>query len=252
MTILASLDLQHDRKCAEAGTARPRATPRPAAPVKAERLGPACGHEHPRNQRRWVAPVRRDTLPARAQPIDLSHVGQRTMLGAIEASSQPVLLTHANARTLANLARNKSDDIIKAVAQTGGVIGASIYGPMCWDQNPANKPTIEDYIRHLEHIVNIAGVEQVAFGTDLATGADYRQLAFERTHWRRWDGINRFNRVFGEDIPARYLADCNKHSDLPKITEALARRGWREEHIRGYLGKNLRRVLDHIWTAPRA
>ena len=184
--------------------------------------------------------------------IDLSHVGQRTMLGAIEASAQPVLVTHANARTLANLERNKSDDIIKAVAQTGGVIGASIYGPMCWDQNPANKPRIDDYIRHLEHIVNVAGIEHVAFGTDLATGADYRHLAFERGHWRRWEGINRFNRVFGEDIPARYLADCNKHSDLPRVTEALARRGWREEHIRAYLGENLRRVLDRIWMAGRA
>jgi membrane dipeptidase len=122
---------------------------------------------------------------------------------------------------------------------------------MCWDQNPANKPRIDDYIRHLEHIVNVAGIEHVAFGTDLATGADYRHLAFERGHWRRWEGINRFNRVFGEDIPARYLADCNKHSDLPRVTEALARRGWREEHIRAYLGENLRRVLDHIWTAGR-
>ena len=74
--------------------------------------------------------------------IDLSHVGQRTMLGALEVSSQPVLVTHANARALANLERNKTDAIIKAVAQGGGVIGASIYGPMCWDQirrkNPAS------------------------------------------------------------------------------------------------------------------
>jgi membrane dipeptidase len=184
--------------------------------------------------------------------IDLSHVGQRTMLDAIAASSQPVLVTHANARALANLERNKTDDIIKAVAQGGGVIGASIYGPMCWDQNPARKPSLDDYIRHLEYIVNLTGFDHIAFGTDLATGADLRRLAFERSHWRRWEGINRFNRVFGEDIPSRYLADCNKHSDLAKVTEALLRRGWRQEHIRGYLGENLRRVLDQIWTAGRA
>jgi membrane dipeptidase len=183
--------------------------------------------------------------------IDLSHVGQRTMLGAIEASLQPVIVTHANARALANLERNKTDDIIKAVAQKGGVIGASIYGPMCWDRNPARKPTIDDYIRHLEHIVNIAGIEGVAFGTDLATGANYQHMAFERSHWRRWEGINRFNRVFGEEIPARYLADCNKHSDLPKVTEALVRRGWKEEQIRDYLGGNLKRVLGRIWNAGR-
>ena len=184
--------------------------------------------------------------------IDLSHVGQRTMLGALEVSSRPVLVTHANARALANLERNKTDAIIKAVAQGGGVIGASIYGPMCWDQNPAKKPSIDDYVRHLEHIVNLVGCEHVGFGTDLATGANYQQLAFERSHWRRWEGINRFNRVFGEDIPSRYLADCNKHSDLPKVTAALARRGWNEQQIRGYLGENFRRVLDRIWMVDHA
>jgi membrane dipeptidase len=184
--------------------------------------------------------------------IDLSHVGQRTMFGAIEHSTQPVLVTHANARALANLERNKTDDIIKAVSTKGGLIGASIYGPMCWDQNPSRKPSIDDYIRHLEYLVDVAGIEHVSFGTDLATGANYQRMAFERGHWRRWEGINRFNRVFGEDIPSRYLADCNKHSDLPKVTEALVRRGWKEEHIRGYLGGNLRRVLDRIWSAGHA
>ena len=181
--------------------------------------------------------------------IDLSHVGDRTMRGAIEASEQPVLITHANARALANLERNKTDDIIRLVAEKGGVIGASIYGPMCWDGDPARKPTIEDYLCHLEHIVNIAGIEHVGFGTDLATGRNFQQMAFERGHWRRWEGINRFNRVFGEDIPARYLADCNAHSDLVAVTRALVERGWRDADISAYLGGNFRRVLEQIWQA---
>jgi membrane dipeptidase len=181
--------------------------------------------------------------------IDLSHVGQQTMKDAIEASQQPVLITHANARALANLERNKTDDIIRMVVERGGMIGASIYGPMCWDGDANRKPTIDDYLRHLDHLVDVAGIEHVGFGTDLATGANYPKMAFERTHWRRWEGINKFNRVFGEDIPSRYLADCNKHSDLPKVTEVLLGRGWSEEHIKGYLGGNFRRVLDVIWSA---
>ena len=181
--------------------------------------------------------------------IDLSHVGQRTMLDVIDASEQPVLITHANARALAKLERNKTDDIIKAVAAQGGIVGASIYGPMCWDGNPDRKPALDDYFRHLDYLVDLAGIEHIGFGTDLATGANYQRMAFERNHWRRWEGINRFNRVFGEEIPARYLVDCNKHSDLPQITELLVKRGWKEEHIRGYLGANFRRVLDQIWSA---
>ena len=184
--------------------------------------------------------------------IDLSHVGHRTMLDTIEASRQPVLVTHANAHVLAPLERNKSDEIIRLVAEKGGVIGASIYGPMCWNGDTSRKPTIDDYIAHLEHIAEIAGPEHVGFGTDLATGANYQRMAFERGHWRRWDGINRFNAAFGEDIPARYLADCNKHSDLPKITARLLERGWREDDVRGYLGGNFRRVLDGIWRAGQS
>ncbi len=181
--------------------------------------------------------------------IDLSHVGQRTMTEAIEASEQPVLITHANARALANLERNKTDDIVRMVVAKGGMIGASIYGPMCWDGDPHRKPTVDDYLRHLDHLVEVAGIEHVGFGTDLATGVNYPKMAFERTHWRRWEGINKFNREFGEDIPSRYLADCNKHSDLPKVTEALIQRGWSEEHVKGYLGGNFRRILDQIWSA---
>ncbi|MGI9424637.1 MAG: dipeptidase, partial [Hyphomicrobiaceae bacterium] len=181
--------------------------------------------------------------------IDLSHVGQRTMRDTIEHSAQPVLITHANARGLADLERNKTDDILRMVAERGGVIGASIYGPMCWNQDPSRKPTLDDFYRHLDHLVDVAGIEHVGFGTDLATGANYPRMAFERGHWRRWEGINRFNRIFGEDIPSRYLADCNKHSDLPKITEALLARGWQEADIRGYLGGNFRRALDQIWSA---
>lgn len=181
--------------------------------------------------------------------IDLSHVGQRTMMNVIELSEHPVLITHANARALAKLERNKTDDVIKALVAKGGVIGASIYGPMCWDQDPNRKPTLDDFYRHLDYLVDVAGIEHVGFGTDLATGANYQKMAFERSHWRRWEGINRFNRTFGEAIPDRYLADCNKHSDLPKITEALLARGWSEEHVRGYLGGNFRRVFEQVWSA---
>ncbi len=179
--------------------------------------------------------------------IDLSHVGERTMWDVIELSEQPLLITHANARALADLERNKTDDIIRAVAERGGVIGASIYGPMCWDGDPARKPTLDDYLRHLDHLVDVAGVNHVGFGTDIATGADYGRMAFERTTRRRWESINAYCRTFGEDIPARYLADCNKHSDLPKVTAALIERGWSPDHVQAYLGGNFQRVLGQVW-----
>ena len=179
--------------------------------------------------------------------IDLSHVGYRTAMDTIQASNQPVLVTHANAGAVTELARNKPDDLIRAVAESGGFIGASIYGPMCWDGDRDRRPTIDDYIRHLEHIAEVAGIGQVGFGTDLAAGRDLARIAYQRETPRRWKGIDDFNDAFGHDIPSRYLAGCNSHADLPKITEALLARGWAEADVEGYLGGNFRRVLGEIW-----
>ena len=49
------------------------------------------------------------------------------------------------------------------------------------------------------------------------------------------------------DIPQRYLAGCNNHRDLPKVTAALATSGWKAEDIEAYLGGNFKRVLSEIW-----
>ncbi len=179
--------------------------------------------------------------------IDLSHVGDRSCFQAIEASEKPVLMTHANAKAVSDLARNKSDDLVRALAEAGGVIGASIYGPMCWDGDTGRRPDLTDYLRHLEHLVEVAGIEHVGFGTDLAVGADLTRIAFERQTPRRWQGIDAFNRAFGETIPERYLSGCNNHRDLPKITELLLERGWADADVRAYLGGNFRRVLAEIW-----
>jgi len=167
--------------------------------------------------------------------IDLSHVGDRTALDAIGISTQPVLATHADARALVDLPRNKSDDVIKAIAETGGVIGASVYGPMLWNGDATRRPTIDDFVRHLEHIVEIAGIDHVGFGTDLPAARDLAKTAFEAANRRLWSGISRYGDAFGHDIPARYPLDANAHAKLPNITEALIARGWRPRDIEAYL-----------------
>ncbi len=68
--------------------------------------------------------------------IDLSHCGDRTAFEAARASDKPVFLTHANAKAIDDRVRNKLDDTIRAVAETGGVMGVSIHGFMNWDGIP--------------------------------------------------------------------------------------------------------------------
>lgn len=179
--------------------------------------------------------------------IDLSHVGERTSYDAIELSTKPVLATHANAKALVDLARNKSDDMIRAIAGTGGVIGASVYGPMLWDGDTSRRPTVDDFVRHLEHLVEIAGIEHVGFGTDLPAAKDLTKTAFIAANRRLWSGISSYGDAFGHDIPARYPLESNSHAKLPAVTEALVARGWRPSDIEAYLGGNFARVLGEIW-----
>ncbi len=181
--------------------------------------------------------------------IDLSHVGETTARQAVGLSARPCLLTHANAHAVTALERNKTDDLLKAVAAGGGVIGASIYGPMCWTGDPERKPTLDDYLAHLDYLVDLVGIAHVGFGTDLAAGRDLARMAFERETPRRWESIERYMATFGRDIPARYIEGFGGHDKLPKLTVALLERGWREADVAAYLGGNFRRVLGEIWGA---
>ncbi len=181
--------------------------------------------------------------------IDLSHVGQRTSIEAAEASTRPVLATHANARAVTPALRNKSDDAIRAIAATGGVIGVSIYGPMCWDGDTARHPSLDDFERHLDHIVALAGIDHVGLGTDMPAVANLDSVRHitELTLSKFPTAIARYAAAFGNDIRARYLSDCSSHAELVRIPERLAARGWSEQDIVKLLGGNFRRALADIW-----
>ena len=183
--------------------------------------------------------------------IDLSHVGGTTALQAAGASRKPVLLTHANATAIRDMPRNKSDELIETVAKTGGTIGVSIYGPMCWDGDPSHPPMLADFLRHLDHIVSIAGRERVAFGTDMPAVRNLRSvdhiLAMTRTRFP--ENVGAYEAAFGGGARERYLKDCGTSAELIRVTEALAERGWSETEIRGFLGENLISALEVIWGA---
>lgn len=179
--------------------------------------------------------------------IDLSHVGERTTRDVIETSEQPVLVTHANAHALAPLPRNKSDAVIMAVAEKGGIIGPSIFGPMLWDGKSNQPPTLDDYLAHVEHIVELAGIEHVGFGTDFPAVSDQWKIHAGPPSPRTWDAIVNYGEVFGESIAATFPEGIDTQADFPVITAALLRRGWSPDDVKAYLGENFRRVLGEVW-----
>jgi len=181
--------------------------------------------------------------------IDLSHVGQRTSVEAAEASGKPVLATHANARSVTPALRNKSDDAIRAIAATGGVIGVSNYGPMCWDGDPSRHPSLDDFERHLDFVVDLVGIDHVGIGTDMPAVADLDTVA----HITKFTlgtfpaAIAKYVEAFSNDIRDRYLSDCASHKDLARITERLQARQWSDKDILKLLGGNFLRAFRDIW-----
>lgn len=181
--------------------------------------------------------------------IDLSHCGEQVCLDAAAASKAPVLLTHANARAVTNRVRNKSDAVIRAVAATGGLVGASVHGFMNWDGNPAHPPTLALFLRHLRHIVALVGIDHVCIGTDMAalsseTAADrILEMSFSRYGGATADYV----RAFGNTLAKRYPDELNNPRLMHRMTDALLADGYSESEVEKIMGLNLRRVLGGIW-----
>src|SRR5215216_5859672 len=102
-------------------------------------------------------------LDERKITIDISHVGERTSLDALELASGPVVATHANARAVCDSPRNLTDEQIRAVAASGGVIGLCGF-PAFVSSSPVT--TLEQLIDHADYISNLVGPQHVGLGLD--------------------------------------------------------------------------------------
>jgi membrane dipeptidase len=173
--------------------------------------------------------------------VDVSHCGEQTSIDACGVSKKPVLITHSNARALnPQQPRTKSDDAIRAMAKSGGVMG--ITGVRMFVK--ADEPTtVEHLLDHFDHVAKLVGVEHLGVGSDIDLDGyddmppeDNKRLrAGYKTSYGFRDKID----IEGVDHPKR----------MYDLTEGLIRRRYSDDNIRGILGGNFRRVLGEIWTA---
>jgi membrane dipeptidase len=170
--------------------------------------------------------------------VDLSHSGQRTALDAIEASSNPLWISHSNCAAVHKHPRCATDEVIRAVAETGGVFGVTFWSVFVSDSDPAS---IEEVLRHVDHVAELVGPEFLAIGSDLDMhGYDSaEQYASRResfrgtpTYRRQWD-------IPGLDNPHRML----------NFSAALRSHGYSESEVAGIMGENARRVLRKVWIS---
>lgn len=173
--------------------------------------------------------------------IDVSHSSDRTALDVCRHSDQPVFLTHAGARAVWDTARMKPDDVLRAVAETGGVIGMSA-APHTTLSAAHPRHSIESVMDHFSYCVDLVGVEHVAFGPDTLYG-DHVRLHRIFAHLLSL-GASR-----GPDFePVAYVDGMeNPTENFANICGWLVRQGYDDETIRAVIGGNVYRALQAVW-----
>jgi microsomal dipeptidase-like Zn-dependent dipeptidase len=146
--------------------------------------------------------------------VDLSHAAESTFWDVLECSAVPVVCSHSSCRALCDHPRNLTDEQMRALATKGGVVQVTMYSGFLRKEGEA---TLDDFMRHLLHAIEVAGIDHVGIGTD-------------------FDGDGK---VIG----------CSSASQLRNVTRELLRSGLCDADIEKIWGGNWLRVMDAVQNA---
>ncbi len=148
--------------------------------------------------------------------VDLSHAGEKSFYDALEMSNQPIVCSHSSCRALCDHPRNLTDDQMRALAAKGGVMQITMYNGFLVKDGEA---TVLDALRHLEHAIEVMGIDHVGIGTD-----------------------------FDGDGGVRGMANS---SELLNFTRLLLARGYSEQDIEKIWGGNFLRVMTQVQSVRK-
>tara|TARA_B100000408_G_scaffold23072_1_gene16228 strand:- start:122 stop:1120 length:999 start_codon:yes stop_codon:yes gene_type:complete len=166
--------------------------------------------------------------------VDMSHSARRSTLEAIEISERPIAITHANPAFWFTALRNKSDDVLKALAESGGMLGFSMYPHHLKGKSDC---LLEDFCSMIARTAEMIGVEHIGFGSDLCQ--DQPDSVVE---WMR-NGTWTKERDFGEGsagqagfpVQPEWFRD---NRDFKNILNSLRKTGFSEDEVAHIAGLN--------------
>jgi len=144
--------------------------------------------------------------------LDVSHLSESGFWDIIENYDMPIIASHSNSKHICNHRRNLTDEQLKAIAEKNGVVGINFCPSFIVEEG---KPTIEDLIKHIDHMDKVMGVNHIGLGSD-------------------FDGI--------PSTPIG-LEDVSK---LPKLTASLLEHGYSKVDIKKILGENFLRIISEV------
>ncbi|MGN9841770.1 dipeptidase [Nonomuraea sp. H19] len=165
--------------------------------------------------------------------FDVSHLGASGVTHVLELATKPVMATHSSARALRDHHRNLTDDQLRGVAATGGVICVNFFAPFLTDRE--EDVTLDRLLDHIEHIVGVAGIDHVGLGPDFI-----REVMTDLTP-PCCEGVN----PRGVD-PRAAIPGLEGPSGLPTVTEGLLGRGLPEKDVMKIIGGNVHRFFGEL------
>lgn len=144
--------------------------------------------------------------------VDVSHMSDRAIDDVLAEAKAPVIASHSNARAVCDHPRNLTDEHIRRIAATGGVVGINFYD---LHLRKAGRAKLQDVVRHIVHVRNVGGLDCVALGSD-------------------FDGISR-----GPE-------GLETAAELPNLANALRAEGFKGEEIAAIFGGNFLRALRSV------
>lgn len=161
-----------------------------------------------------------------------SHTGHKTCRGVFEYSRNPVLFTHSNPSALKSHPRNIPDDLMKACAESGGVVGINGIGIFLGDLQTRT----ESLVRHIDYAVQLIGADHVGIGLDYTIDPSVCV-----------GDLTKVSNVYPPGCGYEDGVTLVKPEQLPEVTEGLLKLGYSDEEVRWVLGESLLRVARKVW-----
>jgi membrane dipeptidase len=165
---------------------------------------------------------------------DVSHASDQTTWDVLESSTQPVIASHSNVRAIRDHPRNLTDQMIEAIAASGGLVGVVAVASYIAD----SEPTIARWADHIDHVVQLVGIDHVGVGCDFYDEIMAMGAAQEIPAWNPGGSLGQLS-----------FTGMTTWADLPGLTAELLRRGYAEADLRKIYQENVFRVISAVLGA---
>jgi microsomal dipeptidase-like Zn-dependent dipeptidase len=178
--------------------------------------------------------------------VDMSHSGERSTLEAIETSTRPIAITHANPFFWHPARRNKSNDVLRALGQSGGMLGFSLYPHHLKGKSDCS---LTSFCEMIARTADLIGVDSLGLGSDLCQ--DHPDSVVEWMRVGRWTKNIDYGEGNSSDAGFPKMPDWfEDNRDFPNIKKGLLTHGFSEKDVAAIMGENWLNFFDKGF-APR-